>query len=232
MSHYILKESLELSVIGIFPQVEKNVGIFKPNTIQCIDLWGNLPAGSDFPDLQLRKKGKLTDMLSCASLYTSNALLISSRARERLIDQLNKVNNSEFKVNVYDSKGHRHQYYYFFFNDIDNNLIDFGKSTFLAFETLGIPRKGRIVQFSNDIEFVNYFKSLQMTDLLKNYKIYLLPNIIKPVFRIRGTMSGMFVSGDIKKIIETNNLTGFRFISSESLLENPSVTAGHYEIIE
>jgi hypothetical protein len=215
MKYYKINESINVKEIGNnWPQIEEaeytcdpfedeefigNIGFKK------VDFKPKLPLG------KLHKKAQLTDLLSAVPIGFNKRLVISDKLKNIIPD---KGNYQLFSTKIKLNKNNIINYWFLNPINFDYDNIDFLKSEYYLItdyfsngEKLNIKSKDELLEESRRIDNLGYPYQLKIEKVVLNNKNN------NDFIIINNTQGGIsyFVSENLKKIIETEKITGIKF---------------------
>lgn len=211
MRYYLLRESSDTKEIGRYPQCDGWLAPYDPmgtNSIWKINYWESIDYPIVIPRFKLHRKSKWTDCLSSNAFKAGTALLASEKLKS-LIEEFESIKFQSFATKV--SKGESiFPYYFMYFPNINNDCIDYSRSYFLVSDMLSIE-EGRAFSFSKASDVKLFYQNQDGSKILKHTSLYLKDDIRLPLIRLYGVFRGLFVSEELKKVMETQGITGIDF---------------------
>jgi hypothetical protein len=227
MQYYKLYPCTELNVIGTYNQVQK---FELPEGIETLKMgeilnYKNIPHtgltsfNPIFPVCKLHSKSKTTDFINS---NFSEVDLVSPKVLD-IIKSINSDTIEYYKINL--KKGSiLLPYFGLRFPFIrDQEFIDW-KNTYFARTKLEIFSSNpiEIHQFKGEDDYI----LCRNNAFLNNEKIYpiklYLKNTAKDIFRLSFANQGIIISEKLKIALETNNITGRRYINVDDLIPESS----------
>ncbi|MBL7472910.1 hypothetical protein [Robertkochia sediminum] len=211
MTYYRLEHSLDLNIIGDYPQVQSSIypsdlnDIINHSEIQRIE---NLsPIGV------LSKKAKLTDLVSAVGKGYSLKLLVSNNLK--IILEKYAIKSEFISTMLTQGKKNFNDYFIIDCNNDRTKNIDFSKSKFSV-----NTRRIRIGNSTQEISIGSYHELEQAIEEAKKHRnritidVLAFPDNFEDHFfiirKVKGGI-GYYVSEELKSAIETSRCTGIKF---------------------
>lgn len=228
MRFFKVEHSINPSEVGIFDQVQRfyvSPHTFEPHAFMDIPLEGKLDPKKKFPQLFLEKEAKWTDFLHIVP-GAGNFLLVSPRTFSLILKHEVDVYQS-YEVNVTREKEIYPYHLLRFVWPRDREYFDWDKSVF-GHTTYMWREIIAEMHFKDYEEFYAFKKTLfQKKEHLVVRKLFLQEDTIKKdIFRLLFTSSGVYVSERLKDALQSEDITGCRFVPLEDLGER--VTKENY----
>ncbi len=218
MKYYEIHNSVDLQIVGSFPQVENanhNCNVWnEPNFIDNFhfEKINVIPITSN---AILNKKAKLTDLISASIIGFSLKLLISKELKE-IIKVHSNTSCQFFEAPIIYKNNYNHNYWLVYPYEINLQNIDFEKSTFALRKR---SAEGGTFTENIDVKTIDKFQEILNAREELNYsyffikRIVLKANLKDDFFVLRYVEGGIkyIISEDLKKEIENVNCTGIEF---------------------
>ncbi len=234
MKYYKLERSIDIKELGWFypkTAILQDYDFNHPHSIRKIPLFGEIEYPIRFPDFKVRNSAFLTDYLHCVAA-SGKWLLYSPKAWD-LIKELNLPEYQVFPVKVYHKRKPFDYFSLYFPLADETSFIDWRTSKFqlimeeknfqshpageISFKTFSDFMRTRFfLDAGNDLVSRGDFQTGAHN---LSFKLHLSPLVTKiskkinfDLFRQTQPVRGYCASEKFKKIIQENNLTGFRFL--------------------
>lgn len=223
--YYKLLPSLDMKVVGVSIQSQK----YLPNESWMYwDLDSFINVGQErvinfepkFPIFSLDKKAKITDFI-----YDINTGVSWLLINKRFLDIIKnfKVEEYQFyKVKVRTKTGEVLDYFMIFLNHTrDKSYISWENTRFRQ-TTRFMQEDIKVLNFQNFEEFDKLKRNLYETneEIALEYLHLKNSEISSDLFRLRWVDSGFFISENLKNELESQKITGIRFVEV-SVLRQP-----------
>lgn len=223
MRYYEIRHSLDKKVVGSYPQVEEA----KHN---C-DIWNDPKFIGNFhfekitltpivSNAILKKKSKLTDLISVTVIGFSNKLLMSKKLKT-ILDNTSINGIQFFRSSIFQNNIEYPDYYLLNVYSFENELIDFEKTTFSLRkrkEGGGTEQlKVNIDSYEDFLQKLSYYN--EKKEILKAEKVYLQKNIDVDFIVLKNPIKYV-VSEKLKEEIEDSGCTGIEFMPLDMKLSD------------
>lgn len=222
MEYYVITPSLDVNIIGNYPQVKE--------VKQNCDVWNNskfiqnlnFEKASYEPitsNAVLYHKSKKTDLIDVVAMGFSKKLLISGKLKEILFNN-RKTGIQFFRSGIYHKDEFFQDYWILNMYESNMNFIDYPNSDFVL--TKRKPEGGTFVEkinVNNMKEFQSIFAKKQDYSYIQFYieRIKLTQNINEDFFMLLHVEGGVkyIVSDKLKNEINNAKCTGIEFMPVE-----------------
>lgn len=215
MRYYTLGVSVDLDVIGVYPQIEKesSYDLANPHSYWNVT-WDKIPDFRPVYKIKLKSRAKSTSLLSSLSGFCG---LTVNEELKSFLEGFNLPEHNFYPIQVYRQDKDLNYYWFHFVNsfldyvDFDNTLFElFRKSKFEVLEEFTISSVEELHKKEDELNFEKgiRLKKIVLKDNFPNYDIIRLSNI-SPIF---------LVSENLKIELEKSSLTGFSFNEYKPLI--------------
>jgi hypothetical protein len=212
MRYFKLSYSLDLDVVGFFPQItdtELTCHIDDPLFVSKF-LWSKPPNQVIVPKGIMHYRAKITDLLSSATAGLSGSLLVSEKMKSILSDAL--YGKADFlKTTVIETNGSERTYFSVHAYKFQPEVLNFPDC--IVFEAAYGFQKKQQVHISNLNEFEVWRQSLTSPSGPLIEKVSVRSDITEDAFFLRNVSSGqgIFVSENMRRQLTKANISGLIF---------------------
>ncbi|MCB0654150.1 MAG: hypothetical protein KDC85_22915 [Saprospiraceae bacterium] len=219
-TYYYIKLSSNPKKIGSrFPQIsdyiDNNYNFLGDNSIWKIDYSKKIDFNLELPIFKLYHKAKLTDLISCSNVRTGSSMLVSARTAE-ILNNYNLCKYQVFPAKIFH-KSSIYPYYFLYFYENTNELINFNSSEFYTRPWTGVDIKKSPITISSidDLnEKINHFTS-EKQFLLASKLIFRFQFTNYDLFRTHGIFNAFYISSRVFQKLEKEGITGLDYFPFE-----------------
>ncbi len=217
-----------------YPQSESWIGRYdyeSENSIQKINHFKPIDFEIEVPDFELHEKSEWTDNVSCIQFMGFSTLMVSQKLAE-LLEELSPDKWQFYNLNL-TKKSESRVYKMAYLSRVQNEMIDFSKSTFFYAEGSYENTSVSLVKFSNSSEYNR--ELLRITNSKANkrlhyHEISLVNDRTEDVFRLYNLVNNIVVSENFKSECEKRNISGFEMVSFDTVAQNYHFKFDQYQV--
>ncbi|WP_010517963.1 imm11 family protein [Croceivirga radicis] len=221
MKYYTLGVSVDLEIIGTYPQIEKenDYNLADPHSYWNVT-WDKIPDFNPIYKIKLKHRAKPTSVLSSLSGFCG---LTVNEELKRFLERFNLPEHKFYPIQVYHGNKDLNYYWFHFVNsflsylDFSNTIFElYRKSKFEVLEQFTISSVEELHKKEDELNFEKgiRLKKIVLKDNFPNYDIIRLSNIA-PIF---------LASENLKVELEKSRLTGFVFNEYKPLTTSQTPT--------
>ncbi|PWN60447.1 hypothetical protein [Chryseobacterium viscerum] len=235
MKYYIIQESLNLKIVGSFPQTndaKHNCDIWsEPKFIEHQEL-NKLDFIPITSNAILRAKSKLTDLISTSGIGFTRKLLVSGKLKS-IIELHANPDVQYFEAPIIHNNNFISDYYVLYVNKAGFEFLDFVNCDFYLMD--GLFDEKQKLTVNNYEDFLMQLKSIEVKGWPNNMKIKKIKIIEGAVnfLALKNVEGGIqyLVSETLKNEIEDAGCTGIEFQPSELSYNEWTISGGERERI-
>jgi hypothetical protein len=216
MTFYRIETSTDLNEVGVFPQIgEMKVGLHKDDPKHLFNQPDLSKLSSEIyvPSFKLRSNAKLTDVLS----FPVNSDWVISEKLKSVFEQESIVDVQLLPIEIFQGEELKK---YFLLRRLRSAIeqIDFSKTEISIMKTTW--DEDQKLKVSNVQEFLALVEEVKYPKSIKIKKPYILQECKYKFLSIKHVYGifPLFVSKEFKDILESNNISGIRYMELDEIL--------------
>ncbi|MEM0578272.1 hypothetical protein [Flavobacterium polysaccharolyticum] len=222
MKYYRLRHSLEKKELGHYTQIQKTIWDGRPfdkGSFAMHLLFDPIPTHPAIPTLEFYKSAKTTSLIQMVEIGLTLYLTINDTFLEFLKPYCNGSFHT-WKIKA-TKKEVDYTYYIFYLDEYKSDFINYEKSIFKLFESLGAFQYKDLdqeIKITSDVDYLDKRRNYGFFEL-QPVKIVLNTSKLEiDFFRCaHNGMTGYYVSERLKQAILDNGFTGMRFEEIEEI---------------